>query len=153
MSSDSSITGLKDIEALYSKVPYIGFLLNKTAVMTVQQVNAGLEPFGIRIQHYIGLLLLSQMDEPLPQKQIGEILRIDRNTMVSLTDTLQDLELVLRSRDPHDRRAYAISITDKGRELVAEAGGVVAQIETNMVNVLTEAELTQLSQMLLKLLR
>ena len=153
MSSDSSITGIGDVDVLFSRVPYVGFLLNKAAVVTVQQVNAALEPFGIRIQHYIGLLLLSQMDEPLPQKEIGEILRIDRNTMVSLTDTLEGLALVTRARDVNDRRAYAISITDKGRDLVAEAGGVVADVDANLVNGLTAEELTQLSQLLLKLLR
>lgn len=134
-------------------LPYLGHLLHKAAHMVGQQVDAGLAPLGIRVKHYIILLLLTQVDSALPQKEIGDRLRIDRNTMVSLIDDLEALELVARSRDPNDRRCYAISVTEKGRELTPLAGKIVAEADARCIEALTADELEQLSRLLSKLLR
>ena len=154
MSSCSPKTDLTNITSSGDlPLPYLGYLLNKAAHEVGQQVDAGLEPLGIRVKHYIILLLLTQVDSALPQKEIGCRLRIDRNTMVSLIDDLEALELVVRSRDPNDRRCYAISITAKGRELAPQAGKVVAEADARFVEALSSDELEQLSRLLSKLLR
>jgi DNA-binding MarR family transcriptional regulator len=134
-------------------LPCLGHLLNKVAHEVGQQVDASLAPLGIRVKHYIILLLLTQVDSALPQKEIGCRLRIDRNTMVSLIDDLEALELVTRSRDPNDRRSYAISITEKGRELAPQAGRAVAEADARFVEALSSDELEQLARLLSKLLR
>lgn len=154
MSNRSPKTDLTNITCSgYLPLPYIGYLLHKAAHEMGQQIEAKLEPLGIRIKHYIILLLLSQVTSALPQKEIGCRLRIDRNTMVSLIDDLEALALVTRSRDPNDRRSYAISITEKGRKLAPQAGQVVAEADARFVEALTAEELEQLSQLLTKLLR
>jgi DNA-binding MarR family transcriptional regulator len=134
-------------------LPYLGYLLNKAAREVGQQVDASLEPLGIRVKHYIILLLLTQVSSALPQKEIGCRLRIDRNTMVSLIDDLERLALVRRSRDPNDRRSYAISITEKGRELAPQADQIVAEADARFADALTGNELEQLSELLAKLLQ
>jgi len=134
-------------------LPYLGHLLNKAAREVGQQVDASLEPLGIRVKHYIILLLLSQVTAALPQKEIGCRLRIDRNTMVSLIDDLEALALVTRSRDPNDRRSYAISITKKGRELAPQADKIVAETDARFAEALNADELEQLSRLLSKLLQ
>ena len=55
------------------------------------------------------------------QQAIGEALRIDRTTMVSLIDALERPGLVRRERNRADRRAYSIRLTAKGRRLQARA--------------------------------
>jgi DNA-binding MarR family transcriptional regulator len=55
------------------------------------------------------------------QQAIGEALRIDRTTMVSLIDTLERFGLVRRERNPADRRAYSIRLTAEGHRLQARA--------------------------------
>jgi DNA-binding MarR family transcriptional regulator len=144
----TNITSSEDLP-----LPYLGYLLNKAAHKVGQQVDAALAPLGIRVKHYIILLLLTQVASALPQKEIGCRLRIDRNTMVFLIDDLEALELVARSRDPNDRRCYAIFISEKGRELATQAGKVVAEADARFVEALTADELEQLSRLLSKLLR
>jgi DNA-binding MarR family transcriptional regulator len=134
-------------------LPYLGYLLNKAAQEVVQQIDAGLEPLGIRLKHYIILLLLAEVDSALPQKEIGQRVRIDRNTMVSLIDDLEALGLVVRSRDPNDRRSYAISITEKGRQLAPQASQAVRAANAKFVEALTAAEVEQLAMLLSKLLK
>lgn len=154
MSSPSPKTDLTNITSSGDlRLPHLGYLLNKAAHEVGQQLDASLEPLGIRVKHYIILLLLIQVDSALPQKEIGDRLRIDRNTMVSLIDELEALRLVVRSRDPNDRRSYAISITGKGRELAPRAAKVVAEADARFVEALSADEVEQLLELLSKLLR
>lgn len=154
MSNRSHKTDLTNITCSADlPLPYIGYLLHKAAREVGQQVDASLEPLRIRVKHYIVLLLLSQVASALPQKEIGCRLRIDRNTMVSLIDDLERLALVTRSRDPSDRRSYAISITEKGRDLALKADQIVAEADARFAEALTTDELEQLSRFLSKLLQ
>jgi DNA-binding MarR family transcriptional regulator len=73
--------------------------------------------------------------------------------MVSLIDDLERLALVRRLRDPNDRRSYAISITEKGRELAPQADQIVAEADARFADALTGNELEQLSELLAKLLQ
>ena len=157
MSSPISKPDLTDITSLgdsdYPLVPYVGVLLNKTALKVNQQADACLEPFSIQVRHYGVLLFLTQINTTLSQKEIGDRLWIDRNTMVSLIDHLEAQELAIRTRDPKDRRSYAISVTKKGRHLVQQVGQVVAEANAHFVEALNADELKQLTKLLVKLLK
>ena len=140
-------------DSVKTLMPYIGFLLNKTALAVRQEVDTLLEPFAIQVRHYSVLLFLTQINTAVSQKEIGERLWIDRNTMVSLIDHLEKQDLAVRSRDPNDRRSYAISITEKGRTVVQEAGQVVIEANAQFAEALNEDELEQLTKLLVKLLK
>ena len=140
-------------DSVQTLMPYVGFLLNKAALAVRQEVDALLEPFTIQVRHYSVLLFLAQINTAVSQKEIGEHLWIDRNTMVSLIDHLETQELAVRTRDPNDRRSYAISITEKGRDIVPQAGQVVAEANAQFVEALNADELEQLTKLLVKLLQ
>jgi DNA-binding MarR family transcriptional regulator len=59
--------------------------------------------------------------------------------------------LVARERDPDDRRNYAISLTDEGRQLLAELGRVAREHELAITSGLDEQERTQLLTLLRRL--
>lgn len=152
----SSCQGKPDLTTIATgaacQLPYLGHLLNRTAHEVGQQADAGLEPLGLRVKHYMILLLLTQVGTALPQKAIGERLQIDRNTMVSLIDELEERHFVARVRDPHDRRAYAISLTEQGCAVAVQAGQVIEATDAQFAQALTVAELQQLIALLSKLL-
>ncbi len=133
-------------------LPYLGHLLNRAAHEVGQQADARLEALGIRVKHYMVLLLLTQVGAALPQKELGERLRIDRNTMVSLIDELEAQQLVERARDPNDRRAYAISVTKQGYAVAMQAAQVIEEADSKFAQALTAAELADLVRLLAKLL-
>ena len=75
---------------------------------------------------------------------------IDNATMTGLIDRLEQAGLIERKKDPRDRRAYLIHLTDKGRD----AG---KQIQKNMVtqnkeflSILTKSEEKQFRHLLKK---
>ncbi len=147
----TNITSLGD--SGYTLAPYIGVLLNKTAMKINQQADACLEPFSIQVRHYGVLLFLTQINTALSQKEIGNRLWVDRNTMVSLLDHLEAQELAIRTRDPNDRRSYTISITEKGRALVQQVSQIVAEANVQFAEALNSDELEQLTRLLVKLLK
>jgi hypothetical protein len=72
--------------------------------------------------------------------------------MFGVCDSLEQAGHVRRERDTDDRRAYAVTITDSGRWLLARAEGAVPGFLDGTFGDLTAAEREQLSVLLGKLL-
>jgi DNA-binding MarR family transcriptional regulator len=68
--------------------------------------------------------------------------------LVALIDELEDRGLVARHRDAGDRRNYAISLTEEGRQLLAELGRVARQHEHTITAALDDNERAQLLALL-----
>ena len=116
----------------------------------VETVNAELGEFGITSRHY-GILLLLLREDGLRQVTIGETLQIDRTTMVKLIDELEALQFVERHRDPDDRRAYAISLSEKGHAILPAITERVIAVEKSSLSQLEQEEVHVLFRILLKL--
>jgi DNA-binding MarR family transcriptional regulator len=88
----------------------------------------------------------------LSQQAIGERLRIDRTTMVSLIDDLEQAGYVKRERNPDDRRAYVITLTAAGRRAQARAEEAVDAHALQFFGLLSEAERQELHRLLERLI-
>lgn len=130
-------------------MPLIGFLISKAAQSIVSQVDKSLAPFGIGSRHYGIMLVLSRQDG-LPQAAIGDKLQIDRTTIVKLVDELEGIELVERHRDPKDRRAYALSLSEKGRQTLPDITSAALDVEQLSLSSLTAEEMRTLFHLLTK---
>src|SRR5579864_154523 len=73
-----------------------------------------LAPLGLSVR-VCGVLNLLRDDGPKSQQEIGELLNIDRTTMVEIVDELERQGIVRRDRSPHDRRSYAVTLTASGK--------------------------------------
>jgi DNA-binding MarR family transcriptional regulator len=56
-------------------------------------------------------------DVPLSQRDLAERLRLDKSTVSRLAADLERDGLVVRERDPANRRLYRLRLTDEGRAL------------------------------------
>ena len=79
-------------------------------------------------------------EEPLTQRQLVEVLGIDRTTMVAVIDGLEAANRVTRQRVAPDRRNNKVTITDTGRAVLAEADEALQHCEDAFVAVLTPQE-------------
>jgi DNA-binding MarR family transcriptional regulator len=68
----------------------------------------------------LGVLVTVEAAGPLTQRKLGDLLGVNRTTMVKIADSLEGDGLLRRERDPADRRNYAVSITAEGRAAIAE---------------------------------
>lgn len=79
-----------------------------------------LEPLGLTHPQYLVMLALWE-ESPLSVKQLSGLLQLDPGTLSPLLKRLEAGGLVTRQRDPRDERALAVTLTDAGRALRAEA--------------------------------
>lgn len=101
-------------------------LADRTGALLVIAARAGqqlatrrLAPMGLTVQLCGVLIRLAA--GPISQHELGEELGIDRTTMVELIDDLEAKGVVVRRRNPADRRAYSIQLTSKGRAVQKRA--------------------------------
>ena len=68
------------------------------------------------------LAVLSVLAEgTVSQARLGDLLDVNRTVMITVIDRLERGGLVLRERDPADRRRYALRITQDGVDIDAAA--------------------------------
>jgi DNA-binding MarR family transcriptional regulator len=128
-----------------------GFVLNKVAQRFAAEADASLEPFGIKSKHH-GVMALLHMAGPLTQAEIGERLQVDRTTMVGLIDDLERLGFARRNRHPQDRRAYAVDLTDAGRDALAQVSEVLRGVDDRLQTPLDAADRRRLLELLTRLM-
>lgn len=126
------------------------FLMNRSAQRIRELTETTLEPLGIAPRQY-GILAAIHFEGPATQRAIGEMLKIDRSTMVLLTDDLERKKLVSRKDHPEDRRYYLLHLTPLGRELFQKAQKLVMKAEEEFLSPLTKSEREDLRRSLSKL--
>ncbi|NGP46761.1 winged helix-turn-helix transcriptional regulator [Bacillaceae bacterium SIJ1] len=129
-----------------------GFLLGKVLQQMEQQFAETLIPFHIDARQY-GVLLFIQENSYSSQKEISEKMRIDRTTMVSHVDHLEALELVERTKNPNDRRAYSLIITEKGARVLVNCWEFLTRTEAEVLSPLGQKDQQLLKDMLLNIWR
>ncbi len=128
------------------------FLMNRPAQRIREMTEKTLEPLKIVPKQY-GILASIQSDGPLSQRAIGDMLKIDRTTMVLLVDALEAKGFVVRKDHPEDRRYYSLHLTSSGKELFKKAHKLVAQAEEDFLQPLSRTEREDLRKFLSKLFR
>jgi DNA-binding MarR family transcriptional regulator len=111
--------------------------------------EAGLGEFG---GMHFGALSVIDAVGPISQQELGEYVRKDRTTIVALVDDLESAGLVERRRNPADRRAYALQLTEEGHDWLAAAGPALAGAEDRLLRDLDEDERANLVETLQRVL-
>jgi len=134
---------------LAAERPDIAICRASTLVARAAEEHATEHGFGVG-QHLV--LKMLAVVGPCSQQTLSEELRIDRSVMVGIADDLERSGLVRRERNPNDRRAYAVSITNPGRKALTKAENTTpAFLDRTFAN-LTPTERRQLTALLGKLL-
>ncbi len=98
--------------------------------------EAGLGLSGV----HFGALSVVESDGPMSQQTLGEYLKKDRTSVVAIIDELEREGLVERRRNPVDRRAYALQMTEKGHDWLAQARPLLSSAEDAMLASLDPTE-------------
>jgi DNA-binding MarR family transcriptional regulator len=83
--------------------------------------------------------------------ELSECIEVAPRTMTSTIELMERDGLVTRHSDPSDRRAVVVTITDRGREALAEGRRVKARVVADLFDVLDDDERAALYDMLGKL--
>ncbi len=129
-----------------------GFLLGKVHELARDRFEQTLAPLGLKVRHY-GVLVALAEQSPVAQNALGDRLGVDRSTMVAVIDELEAAGRVVRGRNPQDRRAYRLQLTDAGRAVLREAVQVVDRVQEEVLAPLDRVQREQLHAVLTALLR
>jgi DNA-binding MarR family transcriptional regulator len=129
----------------------LDLLLCRAGMAVSRAAEAEADRHGLAFSQHLVLKMLAAVG-PVSQQELSEGLRIDRSCMVTCIDGLEAGGLVRRNRNPTDRRAYAVAITDAGIEALAEADRDLPDYLDRVFRTLSAAERVQLSALLKKLL-
>jgi DNA-binding MarR family transcriptional regulator len=105
-----------------------GFLLARLGIGFKTQALARAEEEGFELYDYSVLALLAEGDRET-QSTIADALGVDPSRLVALLDSLEKRGLVVRQRDPHDRRRYVVRITEAGHGQLVQLRQLVRRLE------------------------
>ena len=95
------------------------FLLSRAAQTAQKLLRTFLEPYGLTPAQYLIIECLWVADRLSPTI-IGDLLRFDSATLTGLIDRLERSGFVYRERNPSDRRAILVCLTDKSASMKDE---------------------------------
>jgi MarR family transcriptional regulator, organic hydroperoxide resistance regulator len=122
--TSSPVAGAEDVLALDRQVC---FALSVAARNVVAVYRPVLEPLGLTHPQYLVMLALWQYGS-LSVKELSGLLQLDPGTLSPLLKRLEAAGLLRRERDARDQRNLALSLTEKGQALRAEAEKIPAGI-------------------------
>jgi MarR family transcriptional regulator, lower aerobic nicotinate degradation pathway regulator len=128
-----------------------GALLVIAARTGQERANARLAAMGLTVR-MCGVLNLLADEGPLTQHQIGEMLGIDRTTMVELLDDLEQQGILRREVNPEDRRSHLIKLTAPGKARQRVAMKAFDEAAAEFFSPLNSAERQHMAAMLKRLI-
>lgn len=131
-------------ESIRSRLSY---LLAKTHQRQLDLFVAHTRSLSVSGREYVMLLAL-EAHNGLWQSDIAELLSIDRTTVTYLVDALEKRGWLRRERDPADRRAHVIRLTQAGIDALAEIGPAARASTDELLAPLDETEQAQLRSLL-----
>jgi DNA-binding MarR family transcriptional regulator len=127
-----------------------GFLLARVGYGIKMRAIQEFEKGGFSILQY-GVLELLGEGATETQSKIADVMGYDRSQLVGELDELEDRGLIVRRRDPHDRRRHTVSITSDGKRQLARMRAAAQRIEDDFFAPLDEPERKALHDTLLRI--
>jgi DNA-binding MarR family transcriptional regulator len=127
-----------------------GYLISRLGYYASRRFAERLATVGLTPRMW-GAMNMLDHEGDVTQQQLGRAVGMDPSSMVSTIDELEAKGWVQRRRHPTDRRAYALHITDAGRETLTRARRLAGGAQNELLAPLNDAERAQLHDLLLRL--
>lgn len=106
-----------------------------------------IESLDIERYQYV-LVLIEEKEEKLTQKELSEILNLDKSYMVSIIDYLSEKGYVYRRKNQQDRRKQSIMLTDKARQHLPVIKSAFTEINDQAFKGLTSKQIKDLDNII-----
>lgn len=130
----------------------LGYHLRRAQVAVFQNFSRSMSDFDITPGRF-GVLAVIAANPGLSQSELGNVLGIDRSTIVAVIDRLETGGLVRRMPAPNDRRSYALMLSEAGVARLAELEARVAAHEQDIARSLSAEERKTLLGLLARIAR
>jgi len=127
-----------------------GFLLARLGMGFKTRAIARAEEAGFELYDYSVLAILAEGDRET-QSTIAATMSLDPSRLVALLDSLEERALIVRQRDPHDRRRHVVSITAAGKQELVKLRALIREVEDEYFGPLDPEERRLFHKLLLRL--
>jgi DNA-binding MarR family transcriptional regulator len=97
------------------------------------------------------VLSLLKANPNINQKRLSQAINVSPPNLAILLDRLEERGLLMRQRNPLDRRSQTLVLTPDGTRMCVKAEKTASELETEATATLTDAERAQLLQLLQKI--
>src|ERR1051325_3003652 len=125
--------------------PTEGMLLAKIGKVVERWFVEALRPSELTPKH-VGVLLQVRA-QPTSQQALCESIGVDASKLVGVLNDLEDEGLIVRRRDPADRRRHIVELSKEGRAHVAAGERAIAEVEGRLFAGLDDEERVQLGRL------
>ena len=128
----------------------LGYLLPRVAHSLLRDFDSMLAAYGIRSSH-LGVLSTIRSFGPLSQRSIARYLGLERQTLVNVTDELEQRGFLERRPHATDRRQYLLHLTQEGEAFHTQVDAAASRHQQHVFGTLSYEEQHLLSLVLRKL--
>jgi len=97
------------------------------------------------------LLTIDRCEQQLTQKQLAELMYIDKSAMVAIVNYLFEHEFINVRLNPSDRRENFISLAEKGKQIVSKIRKAESNIYRQMLNGIDKDKISSLFETLMNI--
>lgn len=134
---DGRVTDQSEPEA-----PSTLYLIKQLELAVRALMDDALRPLGLTTLQYTALTVLERRSG-LSSAQLARRSFLRPQTMNIMVQTMEERGLIRRDRHPANRRVLVATLTDHGREVLGEAGPLVAAIEAKLLDGLSPRRRTE----------
>src|SRR3954469_1698927 len=120
----------------------IGYNCRRAYLCILEVFRERMAAVSLRPVDY-SVLILVRANPEVNQKRLGRALSIDPPNMAILLDRLEARKLVVRKRNPEDKRSQLLLLTSQGQKLCETAEAIVTKLELDATSALTKDERAQ----------
>ncbi len=106
-----------------------------------------LKPYDITPEQW-SVLYQVYLEEGINQKKIARRTEKDQPTVTRILDVLDKKQLITRSTDSTDRRAFLIHPTESAKKLILDTIPIEVELNDNLISGVTDEQLQSLQQIM-----
>jgi DNA-binding MarR family transcriptional regulator len=133
------IAGVSDVNREFGLPSTVAFRLGTVGAVVADRFADKIEKLDLKPKH-AGLMTALAAGVPASQQELATRLGVAPSLVVTLADHLEALGAVQRVRDPGDRRRQVVSLTDHGRQLLAQCAASARDLDEELTAGLTPAQ-------------
>jgi DNA-binding MarR family transcriptional regulator len=123
------------------------YLLTRVGRTQSARFSERMRSLGLRPKHFAVLNAIA-LSDGASQQELGGRMGLDPSGLVGAIDELEGMGLVVRGRDPADRRRYAVGLTEDGTATLRRARRLVSDGARELLGPLDDDEVETLVALL-----
>lgn len=91
-------------------------------------------------------MIFLNMEGGATLSDIAKVMNLERGSVTTLVDSLEEMEFVRREKDPNDRRKMVVYLTEKGNTITELMCDTLESYVSGKLSMLTDEEVTKLKE-------